>query len=255
MWTDWHTQQEKMKQHPEESNIIVKSKPTVQFKTANPIFYEPNKYVSFVGSLHKHWKRTIYCPVLLYFFARVNAMEEDPGLPKEERARQIHSSLHSTPQRSHHWLVITACKGNIYFVSAVNTRRYKDPFYLLLLITMKKKIVLLKAPFFSASTNESVFSAIFQASQACACPVWPSPAKMNAAVLHSVHTNGSTYRILNVLRRLCVVATLALYIAVVSTAPLAVVFQERVPGDSATNWGKLELQNKHEVTKNLFKVC
>lgn len=193
-----------------------------------------------------------FAPLL---FARVNAMEEDPTFPKEECARQIHSFLHSTPQRSLHWLVISACKGNIYFVSAVNARQYKDPFYLLLLIAMKKKIVLLKAPFFSTSRNESVFSAIFHTPVACACPVWPSPVEMNAAVLHSAHTNGSACHVLNTLHKLFIVATLVLYVAVVSAASLAGLFQDRgIPGDSATNWGNLELQNKTEVTKNLFEV-
>lgn len=102
-----------------------------------------------------------FAPLL---FARVNAVEEYPAVFKEEHARQLHSSLHSTPQRSHHWFVINACKGNICFVSAVNTRQYKDPFYLLPLSSMKKKIVLLKAPFFSTSTNGSVFLAIFHTS-------------------------------------------------------------------------------------------
>lgn len=78
---------------------------------------------------------------------------------------------------------------------------------------------------------------------------------MNAAVLHSAHTSGSACRVLDVLQRLLIVATLVLCVAVVSAVPLAVLLQDRgVPGDSATNWRNLELQNKTEVTKNLFEV-
>lgn len=50
-------------------------------------------------------------------------MEEDPASPEEEHARQIQSSLRSTPQRSQHWVEINACTGDVYFVSAVNTRQ------------------------------------------------------------------------------------------------------------------------------------
>lgn len=78
---------------------------------------------------------------------------------------------------------------------------------------------------------------------------------MNAAVLHSAHTRGSACHVLNALHRLFIVSTLVLYVAVVSAVPLTVLLQDRgVPGDSATNWRNLELQNKTEVTKNLFEV-
>ena len=183
-------------------------------------------------------------------------MEEDPAFPKEECARQIHFSLHSTPQRSHHWRVISACEGNIYFVSAMNTRQYKDPFYLLLLISMKKKIALLKAPFFSVSTNESVFSAIFHTQWLVPVQFDPHQPKwmQQFFILHVLMAAHAMFW-MRYIHRLFIVVSLVLYVVVVSAAPLTVLFQDRgVPGDSATNWGNVELQNKTEVTKNLFEV-
>lgn len=180
-----------MKQHPDQSNITVKSKPIVPFKITGNILW--TKQVCFLcwlpaSALEKD-QLFSFAPSL---FARVKAMEEDPALLKGECARQIHSSLHSITQRScfpeeSPPAVVSTCKGNIYSVSAVDTRQYKDPFYLVLLISVKKKIVLLKASFFSTSTNESVFSAIFHTPVSCACPVWPSPAEMNIAVLRPAH--------------------------------------------------------------------
>ena len=65
---------------------------------------------------------------------------------------------------------------------------------------------------------------------------------MNAAVLLSADTNGSTCRVLNTLQKLFLVAALVCYVAVVSAAPLTVLFQDRrILGDSATNWGNSEL--------------
>lgn len=133
-----------------------------------------------------------FSPVIL---AGVEAMQESLALQGGAH-RADGSSLHMS-QRSPCWLIIHAHKGNIYFTSPVNSSWYKDSFYSLLLIIMKKKMVLLKALllppplFFSASTNESVLSAIFHTTVACSCPLWPSAAEMNAAVLHSASANGS----------------------------------------------------------------
>lgn len=91
------------KQRPDQSNIILKSKPIVLFKIEGQFFRRPNESASFVGT---HSTLALGKVYLLSFapllYARVNEMEEDPASPKEERARQIQSSLHSTPQRSQH---------------------------------------------------------------------------------------------------------------------------------------------------------
>lgn len=74
-------------------------------------------------------------------------------------------------------------------------------------------------------------------------------------VLHSAHTNGSAFRVWNRLHKLCIVAALGLDVVVVSAASLPVLFQSReIPGNSATSWGNLELQNTTEVTKSLSEV-
>lgn len=171
---------------------------------------------------------------------------------REECAREIDSSLHSTPQISHHWPIGRATKAISTLCQLQTLGHIKTHFICCHFLLWKRKSCYWKPLFFSASTNESVFSAIFCTPVACACPVWPPPAEMNAAVLHSVHTNGSTRRVLNVLQKLLIVATLVLY---VSASPLTVLFQDRgIPGDSAAKSGNLKLQNKTEVTKNLFEV-
>lgn len=52
-------------QHPDQSNIILKSKPIVLFKIEGNFFRKPNECASFVGTLHLHWKRIIYCKSFL----------------------------------------------------------------------------------------------------------------------------------------------------------------------------------------------
>lgn len=81
MWTDSHTQQEKMKQHPEQPDNIVKSKQIVQFKTTNPIFLW-NKQVCFLCWLPASaLEKDHLLSFAFLLFARVSAMEEDPALP------------------------------------------------------------------------------------------------------------------------------------------------------------------------------
>lgn len=121
IWAHSHIQQETSSWSVKHN---FKFEPIVLFKIEGNFFRRPNECASFVGT---HFTLALEKGYLLSFaplhFARVNAMEEDPASPKEEHAREIPSSLHSTPQRSHHWVEINACTGDVYFVSAVNTRQ------------------------------------------------------------------------------------------------------------------------------------
>lgn len=85
--------------------------------------------------------------LLQEFFARVNAMEEDLAFPKEEHARQIHSSLHSTRQRSHHWVENQCLHRQCLFCVSCEHQAIKT---LLFTATYfyKIEICAIKSPFF-----------------------------------------------------------------------------------------------------------